>query len=83
MSTKLTRRHVLTALAGLGLGSAAFQRALAAQAEEAGQVTPEMIAEADRSRLLTIARRARRARKAPAVRGRPSTANGWMTPRST
>ena len=32
----------------------------------------ELIAEADRERLLTIARRARRARKAPAVRGHPT-----------
>jgi hypothetical protein len=32
----------------------------------------ELIAEADRERLLTSARRVRRARKAPAVRGRPT-----------
>jgi hypothetical protein len=32
----------------------------------------ELIAEADRERLLTIARKARRARKAPAVRGQPT-----------
>ena len=32
----------------------------------------ELIAEADRERLLTIAREARRARKAPAVRGQPT-----------
>jgi hypothetical protein len=32
----------------------------------------ELIAEADRGRLLTIARVARRARKAPAVRGQPT-----------
>ena len=32
----------------------------------------ELIAEADRERLLTIARVARRARKAPAVRGQPT-----------
>jgi hypothetical protein len=32
----------------------------------------ELIAEADRQRLLTSARRARRARKAPAVRGHPT-----------
>jgi hypothetical protein len=32
----------------------------------------ELIAEADRSRLLTSARRARRARKAPVVRGHPT-----------
>jgi hypothetical protein len=32
----------------------------------------ELIAEADKERLLTIARRARRARKSPAARGRPT-----------
>ena len=32
----------------------------------------ELIAEADRERLLTLARGARRARKAPAVRGQPT-----------
>jgi hypothetical protein len=32
----------------------------------------EMIAEAERSRLLSNARRARRARKAPGVRGQPT-----------
>jgi hypothetical protein len=32
----------------------------------------ELIADADRYRLLTLARRARRARKAPAVRGEPA-----------
>ena len=32
----------------------------------------ELIAEAERQRLLTIAQVARRARKAPAVRGRPT-----------
>ena len=32
----------------------------------------ELIAQADRARLLSSARRARRARKAPAVRGRPT-----------
>jgi hypothetical protein len=32
----------------------------------------ELVAEADRHRLLDVARRARKARKAPAVRGRPA-----------
>jgi hypothetical protein len=32
----------------------------------------ELIAEADRGRVLTSSRRARRARKAPAARGRPT-----------
>jgi Asp-tRNA(Asn)/Glu-tRNA(Gln) amidotransferase A subunit family amidase len=37
---------VLSALAGLGVGSAVFERALAAQAEEAQGVTSEMVREA-------------------------------------
>jgi hypothetical protein len=32
----------------------------------------QLIAESDKKRLLTLARRARRARKAPGVRGRPT-----------
>ena len=47
LSTTLSRRDALAALAGLGLGTAAFQRALAAQAENANKVTPEMVAEAE------------------------------------
>src|SRR5262245_28292837 len=43
----LTRRRVLTSLAGLGLGSAAFQRAVAWQAEQAGKITPELIQQAE------------------------------------
>jgi Asp-tRNA(Asn)/Glu-tRNA(Gln) amidotransferase A subunit family amidase len=42
-----TRRFVLGVLAGLGVGSASFRRALAAQAERATAVTPEMIAQAE------------------------------------
>jgi hypothetical protein len=42
-----TRRHLLKALAGLGVGSAVFQRALAAQAEKAPAVTPEMVQQAE------------------------------------
>jgi Asp-tRNA(Asn)/Glu-tRNA(Gln) amidotransferase A subunit family amidase len=41
------RRQVLRRLAGLGVGSAVFQRALAAGAEQAGTVTPEMIRQAE------------------------------------
>jgi Asp-tRNA(Asn)/Glu-tRNA(Gln) amidotransferase A subunit family amidase len=41
------RRNVLAALAGLGVGSAAFQRAIAWQAEQAGKITPEQIAQAE------------------------------------
>ncbi|MEX2176608.1 MAG: amidase [Pirellulaceae bacterium] len=41
------RRTMLGLLAGLGLGTAAFQRSLAAQAAEAGQVTAEMIQQAE------------------------------------
>jgi len=42
-----TRRHILTVLAGLGVGSAVFQRALAAEADKAVTVTPEMIEQAE------------------------------------
>jgi Asp-tRNA(Asn)/Glu-tRNA(Gln) amidotransferase A subunit family amidase len=42
-----TRRFVLQALAGLGVGSATFRRALAAGAERSGTVTPEMIKQAE------------------------------------
>jgi Asp-tRNA(Asn)/Glu-tRNA(Gln) amidotransferase A subunit family amidase len=42
----LSRRTVLASLAGLGIGTVAFQRALAAQALQAGKVTAAMIAEA-------------------------------------
>ncbi|HEY2413565.1 MAG TPA: amidase family protein [Pirellulaceae bacterium] len=43
----LTRRQVLTSLSSLGIGSAAFQRALAWQAEQANRVTPELIQQAE------------------------------------
>ena len=41
------RRAVLKALAGLGVGSATFHRALAAQTVDAGKVTPDMIKQAE------------------------------------
>jgi Asp-tRNA(Asn)/Glu-tRNA(Gln) amidotransferase A subunit family amidase len=41
------RRAVLRALASLGVGTATFRRAVAAQAEGAGKVTPEMIKQAE------------------------------------
>lgn len=43
----IQRRRLLAALAGLGLGSATFQRALAWQAEQMGRVTPEAIRQAE------------------------------------
>ena len=43
----VTRRHWLTALAALGVGSAAFQRALALQAEQSGKITPELVKQAE------------------------------------
>ncbi len=46
-STSVSRRHALGCLASIGIGSAAFQRALAAQAEGSKQVTTEMIASAE------------------------------------
>jgi Asp-tRNA(Asn)/Glu-tRNA(Gln) amidotransferase A subunit family amidase len=66
-----TRRHLLKALAGLGVGSAVFQRALVAQAEKALTVTPEMVeqamwiaglklSEADRKSLATALTQAQR-----------------------
>lgn len=45
-SSSLSRRAVLGALAAAGVGTAVFQRALAAQVEEAGKVDPEMIRKA-------------------------------------
>jgi Asp-tRNA(Asn)/Glu-tRNA(Gln) amidotransferase A subunit family amidase len=42
-----TRRRALQLLAGLGIGTAVFQRSLAAQVEAAGKVTPEMISQAE------------------------------------
>jgi Asp-tRNA(Asn)/Glu-tRNA(Gln) amidotransferase A subunit family amidase len=42
-----TRRLVLGVLAGLGVGSATFRRALAADAEKAAEVTPEMVRSAE------------------------------------
>jgi Asp-tRNA(Asn)/Glu-tRNA(Gln) amidotransferase A subunit family amidase len=43
----LRRRAVLKALTALGVGTATFRRALAAQAEADGKVTPEMIQKAE------------------------------------
>ncbi len=43
----LNRRAVLTGLAALGVGTATFRRALAAQAAPSGRVTPEMIKQAE------------------------------------
>jgi len=47
MTAFIPRRRVLKALAGLGVGSAVFRRALAAQIELSGTVTPEMIQQAE------------------------------------
>ena len=41
------RRKVLKGLAGLGVGTVTFRRAVAAQAAQAGTVTPEMIKQAE------------------------------------
>ncbi len=41
------RRTILKLLGGLGLGSVAFQRAVAAQASEEGKITAEMIQQAE------------------------------------
>src|SRR5271166_5091253 len=42
-----TRRFVLGMLTGLGIGSATFRRALAADAVRAGDITPEMVRQAE------------------------------------
>ncbi len=42
-----TRRKVLGTLASMGIGTAVFQRSLAAQAQEAEKITPEMIQQAE------------------------------------
>lgn len=46
-SIRQTRRRVLKALTGLGVGSVVFQRALAAQAEKSSTVTPDMVQQAE------------------------------------
>jgi Asp-tRNA(Asn)/Glu-tRNA(Gln) amidotransferase A subunit family amidase len=46
-ASAISRRNILAALAGLGVGSAAFQRAVAWQAEQGGKVTPELIQQAE------------------------------------
>ena len=46
-SASVTRRHLLQTLAGLGIGTSVFHRALAAQAEKGEGVTPEMIRRAE------------------------------------
>ncbi len=46
-SVGLRRRAVLKGLAGLGIGSVTFRRAIAAQAAQASRVTPEMIKQAE------------------------------------
>ncbi|MFP6600898.1 MAG: amidase [Pirellulaceae bacterium] len=43
---RTTRRNLFKMLAATGIGSACFQRALAAQASQAGAVTPAMVQEA-------------------------------------
>jgi len=43
----LHRRTILKGLAGLGVGTVTFRRAVAAQASQAGSVTPEMIKQAE------------------------------------
>src|SRR5262245_1204637 len=43
----LSRRKILAALAGLGVGTAAFRRAVAWQTEQAGKVTAELIQQAE------------------------------------
>src|SRR5436190_17272410 len=56
-----SRRQILAALASLGIGTAAFQRALAAQAEQAGKVTPELIKQSEWIAGITLAEEDRKA----------------------
>jgi Asp-tRNA(Asn)/Glu-tRNA(Gln) amidotransferase A subunit family amidase len=42
-----SRRQLLAALAGIGIGSTVFQRALAAQAEKEAKITAEMVQQAE------------------------------------
>src|SRR5258706_13863072 len=46
-ASPISRRTLLATLAGLGIGSAAFQRALAWQAEQTGKITPELLQQAE------------------------------------
>ena len=43
----MNRRRLLGVLAGLGIGTATMQRALAQQVAEAGKITPEMVRQAE------------------------------------
>src|SRR3954464_13131903 len=45
--SSFSRRRALSILSGLGVGSVAFQRALAWQAEQAGKITAETIQQAE------------------------------------
>jgi hypothetical protein len=46
-ASDLTRRHVLGLLAGLGVGTATFQRALAAEAGTTVEITPDVVRQAE------------------------------------
>ena len=46
-SQPFSRRQLLAALASVGVGTVAFQRALAAQAEQARKITPELIQQSE------------------------------------
>src|SRR5262249_52748176 len=56
-----TRRQLLHTLAALGVGPAVFQRALAAQAEKAATVTPEMVQQAEWIAGITLSEEDRKA----------------------
>ncbi|MEC7446247.1 MAG: amidase, partial [Planctomycetota bacterium] len=43
----MDRRQLLSGLAGLGIGTSVFQRAVVAQAEASGEITSEMVSEAE------------------------------------
>jgi Asp-tRNA(Asn)/Glu-tRNA(Gln) amidotransferase A subunit family amidase len=56
-----TRRQLFHTLAALGVGPAVFQRALAAQAEKAAAVTPEMVQRAEWIAGITLSEEERKA----------------------
>ncbi len=43
----LSRRNLFRSIAGIGIGTATFHRAMASLAQEAGEITPEMVSQAE------------------------------------
>jgi len=72
------RRHLLKLLAGVGAGGAVFQRAVAALAQEAGRVTPEMIRQAEWIAGIELSEEERKA----AATALAQSVRGWETMRA-